>query len=93
MMKIEVPIDLIPEKVRELLNEHKGEIEETWNRREDGEDLSISLSAKLAVKEGNKICEVVMSFTKEKVKDKRSFAWDERQENLFKGKDKKGKEE
>ncbi len=33
----------------------------------------------------------MMSFTKDKVKDKRSFAWDEKQENLFKKKEKKEK--
>lgn len=93
MMKTEVPIDLIPEKVRELLKEHKEEIEETWKKQEEEGGLSINLSAKLSTKEGNKICDVCISFTKEKVNDKRSFAWDERQGNFLKKKEKEKGEE
>lgn len=90
MEKIIVPMEAIEERIRELLNKHQEEIDQIWKERGEEEDLTISMSVKLGMKEGQKICDVGISFIKEKVKEKRSFPWDEKQENLF---DKKGKED
>ena len=83
MEKIIVPMDGIEERIRELLSNHEEEINEIWKERGEEEDLTISMSVKLGMKEGQKICDVGISFIKDKVKEKRSFPWDEKQENLF----------
>lgn len=83
-----VPIDEIEEKIRALFKEHKEEIEEVWTKKGEEEDLTINMGVKLGIKEGNNYCVVGMSFVKEKVKDTISFPWNEKQENLFKGKEK-----
>ncbi len=87
-----IPMDAIEERIRELLTTHEETMNEIWKEHGEEEDLTISMSIKLGMKEGQKICDVGISFIKEKVKERRSFPWDERQSNLFdKGKG-KGKE-
>jgi hypothetical protein len=89
-MKAILPIDDITTRIRELLIEHKEEIEEIYMHEEEeetggiiGEGLTISLSAKFSIKDNNNICEVAMAFSKGKVKDSWSFVWNEKQKNLF----------
>lgn len=89
-MKAILPIDDITIRIRELLIEHKEEIEEIYMNEEEeerggivGDGLTISLSAKFSIKDNNNICEVAMAFSKGKVKDSRSFVWNEKQKNLF----------
>lgn len=94
-MKPVLPIDDITTRIRELLIEHKEEIEKIYMNEEEtgpggivGDGLTISLSAKFSIKDNNNICDVAMAFSKGKVKDSRSFVWNEKQKNLFEEKEK-----
>lgn len=73
-------LNQIPEKIQKLIGDYKEDIEKAWLNRDD--ELSITLSIKLSVKEGKNNCEVGISFIKEKIKDKISFTWDDRQGEL-----------
>jgi hypothetical protein len=77
-------VQKIPGKVKELLDLHALDLEQAWANVGD-EGLTISLSAKIGFDKARKgICDVTLSFTKEKVKDTASFAWDDFQLNLLK---------
>ncbi len=94
MEKIIVPMDGIESRIHELLGEHTQTINDLWKEKGEEEDISISLSVKLRIKEGQKLCDVGISYIKEKIRESKSFPWDEKQTNLFdKGNgDGKGKE-
>jgi hypothetical protein len=80
--KLKSAIAKIPEKVTELLDLHARDLEEAWANVGD-EGLTISLSVKVGFDKAHKgVCDVNLSFTKEKVKDTASFSWDDRQLNL-----------
>ncbi len=90
---LESVLDQIPEKVKGLIqdymdlcehdnSERKDDIIQAWSRKEDGEDLSIGLSAKIFVKNNQNRCEVCISFVKDKIKDSASFTWDDKQTEL-----------
>lgn len=72
----------IPEKIQELIQKHESDLREAWENR--GEDpLGISFPVKIGFdKIGKPVCEVSISFTKEKVKDSLTFNWDEKQMDL-----------
>ena len=70
---LESVLDQIPEKVKGLIQDYKDDIIQAWSRKEDGEDLSIGLSAKIFVKNNQNRCEVCISFVKDKIKDSASF--------------------
>lgn len=80
-------LNKIPETVLQLIEDHREAIEAAWLKNDD-ESLSINFSVKLAAKDGKNNCEVGISFVKEKVKDKVSFEWDDRQIPLGLGKQK-----
>ncbi len=91
MEKIIVPMDGIEARIHELLGDHAQEINDIWKERGEEEDVTISMSVKLRMKEGQKLCDVGISYVKEKVRESKSFPWDDKQTNLFekgKGKDK-----
>ena len=79
---LESVLDQIPEKVKGLIQDYKDDIIQAWSRKEDGEDLSIGLSAKIFVKNNQNRCEVCISFVKDKIKDSASFTWDDKQTEL-----------
>jgi hypothetical protein len=82
-MSIESALSQIPDKIRGMLQDYKEDIDEAWLHKDDSEGLTISFSAKLSVsKAGKHEGEVIMSFTKEKIKDKSTFNWDS-QPGLF----------
>jgi len=70
----------IPTKIQELIVSYEKEIEKAWLARED--ELSITFSVKLASKDGVNHCDIGISFVKEKIKDKTSFTWDDKQMSL-----------
>jgi hypothetical protein len=74
---MKIVLDQIPEKIQKLIAEHKGDIEEAFSLLPDDEALTVSFSAKIAIQKGRKICEVGISFTKEKVKDSLTFSWED----------------
>lgn len=75
---------LIPEKIKDLLETYSKDLEETWTLCGD-EPLNISFSAKIGFDKYSKpVCEVGISFVKEKVKDSRIFNWNDKQDVLFK---------
>ncbi len=89
--KIIVPMDGIESRIHELLGDHAQEINDIWKDRGEEEDLTISMSIRLRMKEGQKLCDVGISYVKEKVRESKSFPWDDKQTNLFekgKGKEK-----
>ncbi len=73
----------IPEEIENLIVNHKNDLQEAWANIGEGE-LVISFSAKVGIKNGKGVCEVGISFTKDKVKDSVSFNWDDHQLNLLK---------
>jgi len=87
MSGIKTALDLVPEKIQGLLQDYEKDLDQAWVKMEKG-DLTISFSATFGIKQGQNNCEVTMSFTKEKIKDKANFTWDDKQESLFKTKKK-----
>lgn len=82
-MSIKGAIILIPSKINAMLHDYADDLEEAWaNSAED--PLTISFSAKIGVTKGKNLCEVSISFTKEKVKDSVTFEWHANQGELFK---------
>ncbi len=73
----------IPEEIENLIINHKNDLEDAWANIADGE-LVISFSAKVGIKNGKGVCEVGISFTKDKVRDSVNFNWDDKQLNLLK---------
>lgn len=69
--------DQIPAKIQHLIEKHKGDIEQAFSLLPDDEALNLSFSAKIAIVKGKKICEVGISFTKEKIKDSIQFSWED----------------
>ncbi len=70
-------LDQIPGKIQKLIEGHKEDIKQAFSLLPDEEALNLSFSAKIAIVKGKKICEVGISFTKEKVKDSLQFSWDD----------------
>ena len=69
----------IPKKIEELLDSNLEDLEEAWSICGD-ESLNISFLIKVGFDKHSKpICEVGISFVKEKIKDSRSFTWDNKQ--------------
>lgn len=82
-MSIKGATVLIPSKIQAMLNDYSMDLEQAWTNA--GEDpLTISFSAKIGIQKGKNVCEVSISFTKEKVKDSTTFYWDPNQGELFK---------
>lgn len=74
----------IPEKISGLLNDYAKDIEEAWANTGEGEALNINLSAKIGFDKHSKpVCEITISFVKERIKGSVSFNWGN-QDNLFK---------
>jgi hypothetical protein len=73
----------IPEKIQAMLKDYAGELEEAWARL-DEEPLIVSFGIKIGMdKRGRGTCEIAMNFVAERVKDKTSFFWDDRQGNIM----------
>ena len=66
-----------------MLKDHVDDLEEAWANCGE-EPLTISFSAKIGIQKSKNVCEVSISFTKEKVKDSTTFFWDPNQGELFK---------
>ncbi len=77
-------LDQIPSKIEKLINGHRVDIEQAFSYLPDEEALTLSFSAKIAIVKGKKICEVGVSFVKDRVKDSLQFSWDDAP--LLKGK-------
>lgn len=74
---------LIPSKIQAMLKDYAEDLEQAWTL--SGEDpLNISFGAKIGISKGKNICEVSISFTKDKVKDTSTFYWNPNQGELFK---------
>jgi len=86
MQKLKIALDVIPEKIRALLESHAGELEKAWLKKEERENLSVSFSAKFSIKQGENSCEVGISFVPEKICDQINFVWDEKQTKMALGK-------
>lgn len=69
----------IPVKIGELIESYSEDLDKAWLKHEEDEPLTISFGAKVFVKEGKNQCEVSMSFIAEKIKDKITFPWDDKQ--------------
>ncbi len=71
---------LIPDKIQELIEIEKDKLFEAWAARDDGENFSISVGIKLGTdRHGKNVCDISLSFIKEKVKTTTSFTWDDHQ--------------
>jgi len=87
-MSIKGATILIPSKIQAMLKDYAEDLEQAWANA--GEDpLTISFSAKIGVAKGKNVCEVIISFTKEKIKDSVTFEWNANQGELFKEIEKK----
>ncbi len=73
----------IPNKIGDLLESHAVDLTEAWANVGEG-SLDLSFSAKIGMKRGKNVCEVTISFSKEKVKDSVTFEWSDSQPHLFK---------
>jgi len=82
-MSIKGALSLIPSSIQTMLKNYVDDLEEAWANCGE-EPLTISFSAKIGVQKGKNICEVGISFTKEKVKDTATFYWNPNQGELFK---------
>ena len=81
-MSIKGATILIPSKIQGMLKDYAEDLEQAWAN--SGEDpLTISFGAKIGVVKGKNICEVSISFTKEKIKDTVTFEWSAQQGELF----------
>lgn len=74
---------LIPSKIEAMLKDYAEDLEQAWVNAGD-DPLTISFGAKIGIAKGKNICEVSISFTKDKVKDTSTFYWDPNQGELFK---------
>lgn len=72
----------IPIRIEGLLKDYEEDLEQAWIRCGE-EPLTISFSAKIGVARGKNICEVSISFVKEKIKDSQTFEWSNVQGKLF----------
>lgn len=72
----------IPIRIAGLLKDYEEDLEQAWARCGE-EPLNISFSAKIGVAKGKNICEVSISFIKERIKDSKSFEWSKNQGKLF----------
>jgi hypothetical protein len=84
-MSIKGALSVIPNKIQGMLKDYVEDLEQAWTNAGE-EPLTISFSAKIGIQKGTSknICEVSISFTKEKVKDSKTFYWDPNQGELFK---------
>jgi hypothetical protein len=81
-MSIKGALSIIPNKIQGMLKYYTEDLEQAWANA--GEDpLTISFGAKIGVVKGKNICEVSISFTKEKIKDSVTFEWSALQGKLF----------
>jgi hypothetical protein len=81
-MSIKGATILIPSKIQSMLKDYTEDLEQAWANA--GEDpLTISFGAKIGIVKGKNICEVSISFTKEKIKDTVTFEWSALQGQLF----------
>lgn len=73
----------IPGKLAELFMANDKALEEAWANTGD-DPLTLSISAKIGFDKDSKkpVCDVTLSFTVEKVKDHKTFAWDDHQLKL-----------
>ena len=75
----------IPEKINGLLNDYAKDLEEAWANLAENEALNVNLSAKIGFdKQGKPVCEITISFIKEKIKGSAIFNWDDKQIPLLK---------
>ena len=74
-------LDKIPEKIKELVTRNVDDLVEAWANC-GGDPLTISFSAKIGFKKEKPICEVGISFVKEKITDSVIFEWENRQLDL-----------
>lgn len=74
-------LEKIPEKIKELIVRNVDDLVEAWANC-GGDPLTISFSAKIGFKKEKPICEVGISFVKEKIVDSVTFEWDNRQLDL-----------
>src|SRR3972149_2166105 len=81
-MSIKGALKIIPNKIREMLEDYSKDLEEAWVKSGE-EPLNISFSVKIGVSRGKNSCDVGILFTKEKIKDLYSFYWDANQGELF----------
>jgi len=65
-----------------MLSDYIDDLEEAWTTAGES-PLVISISAKIAVSKGKNICEISLSFTKEKVKETLTYEWNPNQRSLF----------
>ena len=75
----------IPKKIEELIDSNLTDLEEAWSICGD-EPLTISFSVKIGFdKKLNQkpICEITISFVKEKIKESKVFNWDDKQLSLL----------
>ncbi len=77
VMLLKEVLDQIPSKIQKLIDGHRVDIEQAFSYLPDDEPLTLSFSAKIGIVKGKKICEVTISFTKEKVRDSLTFSWDD----------------
>lgn len=81
-MSIKGALIFIPSKINAMLKDYAEDLEQAWTNAGE-EPLTISFSAKIGVVKGKNICEVSISFTKEKIKDTVTFEWSSLQGQLF----------
>jgi hypothetical protein len=81
-MSIKGALVIIPSKINVMLKDYAEDLEQAWTNAGE-EPLTISFSAKIGVAKGKCICEVSISFTKEKIKDTVTFEWNPLQGQLF----------
>lgn len=73
----------IPGRIEGLLADYAEDLEQAWTMCGE-EPLTISFSAKIGIAKGKNVCEVGISFTKDKIKDSQTFEWSNVQGDLFK---------
>ena len=81
-MSIKGALIFIPSRIQKMLKDYTEDLEQAWTNAGE-EPLTISFSAKIGVAKGKNICEVSISFTKEKIKDTVTFEWSSLQGQLF----------
>ncbi len=90
MSHLKTALDVLPEKIEGLIKDYLKDLDDAWLKREEKESLAVTFVAKFGVDKGNNVCEVSMSFMKEKIHDKTKFIFDDKQPSLpFKKKEKK----
>lgn len=77
-------LEKIPDEIYVLIEKHMKDLEEAWANCAAEDALSISFPVKIGCGGGKGLCEVGISFSKAKVKDRTTFSWSDQQLDLLK---------